>query len=36
LLGDQLAEKHHTRIDHMARQVNAAVQKTFVPVNDGM
>ncbi len=36
LLGEQLAEKHYARIDHMARQVNAAVHKTFVPVNDGM
>ena len=36
LLGEQLTEKHYARIDHMARQVDAAVQKTFVPVSDGL
>jgi hypothetical protein len=36
LLGEQLAEKHYARIDHMARQVDAALHKTFVPMSDGM
>ena len=36
LLGEQLTEKHYVRIDLMARQVNAAVQKTFIPVSEGM
>ena len=36
VLGEQLAEKHYARIDHMAREVDAAVHKTFVPASDGM
>ena len=36
LLGEQLAEKHYARIELMAREVNAAVQKTFVPASDGL
>ena len=36
LLGEQLKQKHYTRIDLMASHVNAAVQKTFIPANEGM
>jgi hypothetical protein len=36
LLGEQLMEKHYARIDIMASHVNAAVQKTFVPANEGL
>jgi len=36
LLGEQLKQKHHVRIDLMASHVNAAVQRTFIPANDGI
>jgi hypothetical protein len=36
LLGEQLTEKHYARIDLMASHVNAAVQRTFVPAQDGI
>ena len=36
LLGEQLTEKHYTRIDLMARHVNAAVDRTFVPASEGL
>ena len=35
-LGEQLKQKHYARIDLMASHVNAAVEKTFIPANDGM
>jgi hypothetical protein len=36
VLGEQLRQKHHARIDNMAARVNAALQKTFIPYGDGM
>jgi hypothetical protein len=36
LLGEQLTEKHYARIDLMARHVNAAVDRTFVPASEGL
>jgi cell division FtsZ-interacting protein ZapD len=36
VLGTQLKLKHYARVDHMAAQVNAAVQRTFVPYHDVM
>jgi hypothetical protein len=35
-LGEQLKQKHYARIDLMASHVNAAVQRTFIPANDGI
>jgi hypothetical protein len=35
-LGEQLRQKHHARVDHMAASVNHAVRRTFVPHRDGM
>ncbi|MEA2079207.1 MAG: hypothetical protein U9P00_04995 [Pseudomonadota bacterium] len=35
-LGEQLKQKHYTRVDAMAARVNDAVQGTFVPYNDGI
>ena len=36
VLGEQLRQKHHARIDNMAARVNGALQKTFIPYGDGM
>jgi hypothetical protein len=35
-LGAQLKLKHRDRIDRLAAEVSAAVQKTFIPYRDGM
>jgi len=35
-LGEQLKQKHYVRIDFLASQVNAGVQRTFIPANDGI
>jgi hypothetical protein len=35
-LAEQLKQKHHARVDHMAASVNDAVRRTFVPYKEGM
>jgi hypothetical protein len=35
-LGGQLKQKYYARVDAMAARANDAVQRTFVPYNDGM
>ena len=35
-LGEQLKQKHYAAVDAMAARVNDAVQRTFVPYDDGV
>jgi hypothetical protein len=35
-LAEQLRQKHYLRVDRMAAQVSDAVQKSFIPYEDGM
>jgi hypothetical protein len=35
-LGEQLKQKHRARVDNMAARASDAVQRTFIPYEDGM
>jgi len=36
LLNAQLKQEHYTHVDRFAVRLNDAVQRTFIPYNDGM
>jgi hypothetical protein len=36
VLGMQLRQKHYSGVDRLAARVNGALQRTFIPYNDGM